>query len=559
MARVLVIDERDGWAEELIERLRESPLIESCQRAPGAEDGFGGELGGQLAGVLHDLRIDTVVYAPPLKGMFPDLIEAEAVFQQCADANIKSAVVLSSAAIYGASNHNPGLMSESRALPRSGGANCWADLEGLASIYLGGHTETNLTVFRPAMMPLRGGEDHFSRLFGALIALRLPGHDPTIQVLSSEDLARAVRCAIEKRAAGIYNVAPAACIPLGRALRITSSLRLPIPRTIQRALLSRPAQCLDFIRYAWTVSDEKIRRELGFAPRSSSADALAALAGKKRDSTPRDFDDFGMDADYIAAFGRRMFDFLEKIYWRIEVDGRENLPREGRAVLVGVHRGFMPWDAVMALHLIMKETGRIPRFLIHPTLIKFPFLFNFHTRLGGIIACQENADYVLSREEMLGIYPEGIHGAFTLYRNAYRLGKFGRDEYVKMALRNRAPIIPFVNVGSAEIYPILGRIEWKWWKRWTEWPFLPITPTWPLIPLPLPSKWHTQFLEPIHIEEDYPPEAAEDRETVRAISQRVRAALELGIACLLGRRRHIFFGSVFDHNVSEPLVSKPAR
>jgi 1-acyl-sn-glycerol-3-phosphate acyltransferase len=167
------------------------------------------------------------------------------------------------------------------------------------------------------------------------------------------------------------------------------------------------------------------------------------------------------------------------------------------------------------------------------------------TKLGGLLACQENADWVLSRNEILGMFPEGINGAFTMYKDAYRLGKFGRDEYVRMALRNRAPIVPFVTVGSAEIYPILGRLDWKWVKRTTEWLFLPLGPNFPFPGLPLPSKWHTRFLPPIHVEERYGPEAAEDPGIVREISREVRSRMEEAIAGMLSKRRSIFYGTVF--------------
>ncbi len=212
----------------------------------------------------------------------------------------------------------------------------------------------------------------------------------------------------------------------------------------------------------------------------------------------------------------------------------------------------------MTLHLLARELGRYPRFLIHPGLVRFPFLFNFHTKLGGVIACQENADRVLERGEILAIYPEGIRGAFALYRDAYRLGKFGRDEFVRVALRHRAPIVPFVTVGSAEIFPIIGKLNWGWWKRQTEWPFFPITPTWPLAPVPLPSKWHTAYLSPLNVEDRYPPEAADDPETVRAVSREVRGRMEEALQDLKRRRKSIFFGSVFDGAAGGRLMPEEA-
>jgi 1-acyl-sn-glycerol-3-phosphate acyltransferase len=116
---------------------------------------------------------------------------------------------------------------------------------------------------------------------------------------------------------------------------------------------------------------------------------------------------------------------------------------------------------------------------------------------------------------------------------------------VKIALRRQAPIVPFVIVGSAETFPVLGKIKWSWWKRYSLWPFIPLTPTFPLLPLPLPSKWHIQFLTPLHVGGHYPPEAANDPTIVRAISQEVRNAMKESMEKILSRRESIFYGSVF--------------
>jgi 1-acyl-sn-glycerol-3-phosphate acyltransferase/nucleoside-diphosphate-sugar epimerase len=569
VARVIVIDDRDAVAELIISTLRASPFVELCIRSPQKEDGFGGHLSGDLATLIKEHDIDTVVYSPPQgRRNQPDvdLEDAESVFQQCASSSIKKFLLSSSAMIYGANPHNKGFLPESVAISRSHKhpiARDWIDLETLASAYLGklSNDSTELNVLRPAVMLVPGGEDYFSRLLSGRAAVTLGGHDPSIQLLSPYDLAFAVRCVIENGRGQIYNVAPDGVIPLRAALRLSEVRRLafwrPVQRMIRRPLsrlgLSYSIEQLEYIRYSWTVSNRKLKCDLGWQPSRSSVEALRdfriAKSGhlKSHQVPTLEFDDYGLDKRYIAAFGRSLFRFLHDYYWRIEVKDLDYVPRKGRAVLVGVHRGFMPWDAVMALHLIAKDVGRYVRFLIHPGLIKFPFLFNFHTKMGGMIACQENADHVLAQDEMLAIYPEGIRGAFSLYRDGYRLGKFGRGEYVKIALRNRAPIVPFVNVGSAEAFPILKRIDWGWWKRHTDWPFFPLTPTWPLLPVPLPTKWHTRFLEPIHIEDRYPPEAADDPEIVHAISNEVRCRIEEAIAGILSRRKSIFYGSVFEH------------
>lgn len=497
-------------------------------------------------------RLGTVcVYAPAFAdgyGTTPDLREAERVFRRLAELRSGTLILISSALIYGIGPGRQAFAKEDYCPPGNDGKRIcdqWNSLERLASRFLS--RDVQFTVLRPvAVLP---SPTVFSRSLSAKLILTLPGHDPSMQFLSLNDLAQAVDCAIEHDTPGTFNVAPDDVVPLHAAIRMIGSRRTAIPRTLQRLTTRRDV--LDHFRYSWTVSNEKARKQLAFIPLRSGVAALLELRSRTvPHAVPHiQFDDFGMDRNYIRFYGKTLFRFLSDYYWRIEDRGLDCVPREGRGVLVGMHRGFMPWDGVMALHLLVKKTGRYPRFLTHPGLLKFPFLANFMTKLGGVVASQQSADRVLRNNELLGIFPEGIHGAFTSYKQAYQLQEFGRDAFVKIALRNRAPIVPFVTVGSAEIFPILGKLKSRLWTRYTDWPCVPLTPTFPLLPLPLPSKWHTQFLSPIHVEKDYPPEAERDRSVVKAISLEVRTRMQQAVNEMLGRRRSIFFGSIFEPEV----------
>jgi 1-acyl-sn-glycerol-3-phosphate acyltransferase len=322
---------------------------------------------------------------------------------------------------------------------------------------------------------------------------------------------------------------------------------------LRRGLNVASANQLQFARYHLTASGDKAARELGFAARDTSVDAIRVIQPRRREKKPRPaslddgrFDPFGLDRAYIEACWRGFMGIMHRRYWRIETRGLENIQRVGGGVLVGMHRGFMPFDGVMTLLSIVHATGRVPRFLIHPGVgLRFPFLFNLMSKLGGVIACQENADHVLDAGELLGVYPEGIRGAFTMYKRVHRIGPSWRNDCIVFALRHGVPIMPFVTVGSADIFPILGRIDWAWWKKHTEWPFIPITPTFPFVPLPLPSKWHTVFLDPLHVEREYSRDAADNRSVVSAIGIEVKRRMEAAVADLVARRKSIFFGSVF--------------
>src|SRR6202035_803328 len=481
-ARVIVVAREDSVTRALGERLGRSSAVASCRLVATPA-----ELG----------DVDLVVYRPALasrRAGGPDLAAAAAVFAGCRAAGVRKFILLSSAAVSAPSHQHPGLVAEERASAARIGNRVsreWAALEEMAADGLG--EGMHLIVLRPTAIAARDSEEFLARLLGGRVAFVAAGYDPSVQFLAVEDLAEAVTLAVERvgAAAGpvtvpfparrhgreplgtappaapleVYHVAPAGTVPLRSALRLAGVRRVALPWSLLR-LVGNEDQ-LAWTRYPATVLGARVAGGLGFRARKSSAEAVVGAFGRGGEAPS--FDPYGMSPGYIAAYGRTLFRFLHDRFWRIEWRGLENVPRSGRAVLTGVHRGFMPWDGVMALHLLTREIGRTPRFLIHPCLVKPPFLANYMTKLGGIVACQENADWVLSQDELLGMFPEGIHGAFTMYRDAYKLGKFGRDEYVKMALRNRAPIVPFVTVGSAEIYPILGRLDWKWVKRSTEW------------------------------------------------------------------------------------------
>jgi 1-acyl-sn-glycerol-3-phosphate acyltransferase len=499
---------------------------------------------GQISGA-------SCIYVPSLTaldGMAPDVEEVRRMSASSAIHQSGHLVLLSSALIYGTGPGRQGLATEDYLPPRSGCpvSGAWNSLEAAARENL--RPDATLTILRPAVVV--GWPAFFGRMLSHRITPSLPGHDPVLQFLSLSDLAAALVRVIQAGRAGIFNVAPEGVVPLHQAIRLNGGMRLPVPRTLRRIVQSQ--ESLEFLRYSWTISGAKIRRELGFVPAESSVETVREFQTRKRDSTvpAQKFDEFGMDEDYIRLYGKSLFKFLSEYYWRIEDKGLEHIPRQGRAILVGMHRGFMPWDGVMALHTIVKKTGRYPRFLTHPGLLKFPFLANFMTKLGGVAACRESGESILERDGLLGIFPEGIHGAFTYYRDAHKLQAFGRDAFVKLAIRYRAPIVPFVTLGSAEIFPVLAKIKSRRWTRYMEWPCIPITPTFPLLPVPLPSKWHSWFLQPVRVDQ-YPPEAAEDRAVVKAVSREVRTRMQQAVDTMVARRRSVFYGSIFERSIDE--------
>ena len=496
--------------------------------------------------------------ADPL-GLRPDPDHAAEVSAAWSERGGDHLIVISSAAAEEPSHHHPLRLDESRNAPRRFGnplCPAWCAVEETARRIHGecgsgsNEDQRRLTVLRPTPWPIRTGGCWWGRRLRGAFAAVAPGFDPNLQLLAVSDLASAVeRCLVRRQEAGqaieTYNVAPEGVIPLRKALARAGVRRVPWP------LSTGPKGQRDFIRYPSTVDDAKIRRDLGYSPRFSSAAVAGDGPGGDREHDP-----FGLDRVYLQRLSRTLFRFLHNVWWRVEYRGSEFIPRQGKGVLVGVHRGFQPWDGVMVNYWVARELGRVLRFLVHPALFKFPFLAPYMTKLGGIPACRENGDWVLQQGQLLAIYPEGIRGAFRPYDgNIYRLGKMGRDEYVRFALRSGAPIIPFVTLGQAEIYPILYKLDWRWWKRWTEWPTFPITPTLGLVPLP--SKWHTRILEPIPVDH-LPPEAADNNELVAQLASEVKGRMQNALDEMVEQRGQII-GGIFRGSIFAEPVAAPSR
>ena len=257
-----------------------------------------------------------------------------------------------------------------------------------------------------------------------------------------------------------------------------------------------------------------------------------------------DVDEFGRDARFIETI-RPLLEFLYTVWWRVEPAGVENVPAEGPALVVANHSGVLPWDGVMITLALRHEhpARRECRMLVLDMFALLPFLAPTLARSGAVRASQENGERLLRQGELVGVFPEGVKGVGKRYRDRYKLARFGRGGFVRLALRTSAPIVPCAVVGAEEIHPVLAKADWV--GRPFGLPYFPITPSFPLLgPLgvvPLPTKWSIDFSDPIPTA-GYGPEAAEDPILVNRLSEQVRSVIQRMIDGRLARRRSVWFG-----------------
>jgi 1-acyl-sn-glycerol-3-phosphate acyltransferase len=255
-------------------------------------------------------------------------------------------------------------------------------------------------------------------------------------------------------------------------------------------------------------------------------------------------DDFGYDPVYAQKV-QPVFDFLYEKYFRVEIDGVENVPPAGRCLLVANHSGTLPYDGVMLRAAVKREHAahRDVRWLAEDFIFHFPFLGSISNRIGAVRACQENAERLLRKEALVAVFPEGVKGIGKLFRQRYQLQRFGRGGFIKLCLRTGTPIIPVAVIGAEEANPMIARIEYL--SKAMGLPYIPVTPTFPLLgPLglvPAPTKWKIVFGERLDFD-GYGAEAAEDEILVGRLAERVRATIQGMLDRGVGERRSVFFG-----------------
>jgi 1-acyl-sn-glycerol-3-phosphate acyltransferase len=272
------------------------------------------------------------------------------------------------------------------------------------------------------------------------------------------------------------------------------------------------------------------------------AHGLAFL--RRRITGEYEVDEFGFDPELTDAVLTPALRPLYRRWFRTEVSGIRHIPEAGAALLVANHAGGL-WalDGVITTVAVHDETPghRHLRTLAADLVFNTPVLGSLARRGGSTLACNPDAERLLGKGELVGVWPEGFKGIGKPFSERYKLQRFGRGGFVTAALRAGAPIIPVSIVGSEEIHPVLGNA--KTLARVLGLPYFPLTPTFPWLgPLgfiPLPSKWYIQFGEPISTVE-YGPDGADDPMLVFELTDRVRETIQATLYRLLAQRRSVW-------------------
>ncbi len=296
------------------------------------------------------------------------------------------------------------------------------------------------------------------------------------------------------------------------------------------------------------------RTSLSIRPKEYETEAAARLPAPRdedlRDHLPgvepeRRLTDWGRSERIEGLLDRTLVDFLYKHWFRAEVEGMENIPAAGGTLLVSNHSGALPPDAAMIAKAIKEEHPR-PRPLnmtVEHFFKGYPGFSMLIPKIGGVAAHPANVHRLLADEQQLVlVFPEGRKGTEKLFKDRYRLRRFGRGGFVEAAMRAQAPIVPVAVVGAEEASPVFAQMSLL--KRVTGLLYFPLTPTFPHFGALgmlayLPAKFKLRFLPPIRFDD---PGLHGDKGLVQTVAHEVRARIQEELLDMVGKRRSVWFG-----------------
>ena len=259
----------------------------------------------------------------------------------------------------------------------------------------------------------------------------------------------------------------------------------------------------------------------------------------------RQLNDWGRSERIEGLYDRTIIEFLYRYWFRAEVEGIENVPSTGGALLVSNHGGALPPDAAMITKAIKEEHAhpRPVNITVEHFFKGYPGFSMLVSKIGCVPAHPANVHRLLYDEEQLVlVFPEGRKATEKLYKDRYRLRRFGRGGFVEAAMRAQVPIVPVCVVGAEESAPVFAQIGLM--QRLTGLLYFPITPTFPHFGLLgmagyLPAKFKLRFLEPFEFEEEG---MHEDKALVQTVAHEIRARIQENLWDMVAKRKSVWFG-----------------
>jgi putative phosphoserine phosphatase/1-acylglycerol-3-phosphate O-acyltransferase len=169
----------------------------------------------------------------------------------------------------------------------------------------------------------------------------------------------------------------------------------------------------------------------------------------------------GIELQKIASqFTRRQIAPILMPYVRFDIDGLDNVPKEGSAIVVFNHRSYFDGGTVA---MAMGRTGRTSRFLGKKEVFDAPVIGHLASAMGGIRVERASgsdepllaAAEALEAGDLVVIAPEGTIPRGLAFFDPVLKGRWGAARLHQMT---GAPIIPVGLWGTEKVWPRSSRL-----------------------------------------------------------------------------------------------------
>jgi 1-acyl-sn-glycerol-3-phosphate acyltransferase len=293
------------------------------------------------------------------------------------------------------------------------------------------------------------------------------------------------------------------------------------------------------------------RKILLSPPRLVARFARFAMRHARGHAGPRPHDVLARDPELVSLLCD-LWRVLGRRYFRLQIDGIENVPASGPVLLVGNHcGGLLPSEGFFTSLAIHDHFGpeRAVYALAHDFLFDDATLRRYAARLGILCAGHDSAHHAFAAGGCVLVYPGSDLDTFRPFRDRGKIVLGGRTGFLALALREHVPIVPIVTAGTHEQLIVLWRGErlarLVHAHAWARSEVLPIVLALPwgitsgFVPyLPLPAQTTVSFLPPISWPTLDASHAA-DPDVLRQCYREVEQAMQTGLDRITRDRRFL--------------------
>lgn len=213
------------------------------------------------------------------------------------------------------------------------------------------------------------------------------------------------------------------------------------------------------------------------------------------------------------------WEWAYEYYFQTRTDGWHHVPKQ--ALFVGSHNG-----GLAAPDLLMLMVDWFRRFgyerpmygLMHAKVWQAnPEVAQLAARCGAVPAKPKFAIAALQHGASVLVFPGGAQDVFRPHRQRHQIQLMGRTGFIKLALREKVPIVPVISTGAHETFIVLGNCyeQAKWlnhqgllpWIKGIDPEVFPIylglpwgLAVGPIPHIPWPHPIHTRVCSPIVFE-----------------------------------------------------------